>query len=317
MTPGWDDKIYLGIIQYGYDQHPDLQGYANYAFFPLYPLIVKLFTLSTHIPAVISGQLLSNLFLLLSLKLFYDLTKIYYDELTARYAALLLAISPFNIYFVSIYTESLFLFLCLGCWHAALKREWYWAGLIGALMSATRPTGILIILPMLWFIIDDYRMHKKFSKNYLWILLMPLGLLTFMAYLGHHVGDPFAFKHIQTAWGRTGWHLAHIYIQFRDQYHLLKYDFWMLLFGFFLTYQLYRTGFKKEALFLLLLFLPALNGGVFDSLGRYIGASFPFYLALTSLSARKNNLMMITLILEASFLSALILGWIGFINYFS
>jgi Gpi18-like mannosyltransferase len=310
----WDSKWYLSIITQGYSTirnlDPSYAHYQNYAFFPLYPLLVKGLSFITHGNPIIIGQILSNLLFLFSLSLFYQLLIYYFDAETAGYGTLLLAISPANIYFVSIYTESLFLLLSLTCWLAALHKKWFLMGIAGMLLSATRPTGILIILPMLAFIITDYKVHRQYQNTYLFILLIPLGLLAFMAYLWQHVGDPLAFKHAESAWDRTGWHFHNLYYQFRDQVHSLTYNFWMGVLALFLMIVLYKKAFKKEALFFLLLLLPAFSSGVFDSIGRYsAGAVFPFYLGIILLSRQHLYAMFTTLIIAASCLSIYILSW--------
>jgi hypothetical protein len=313
----WDSSWYLSVAMHGYDTHAGAEGYANYPFFPLYPLLIRIFSSCTYIPAAITGQLLANGFLFLSLILFYRLLKYYYDDQAARYGTLLLAISPFNIYFASIYTESLFLLLSLGVWLAALHKEWLVAGLLGLLLSATRTTGFLILLPLIWFVITDYQTHKKFNKAYLWTLLTPLGLLAFMAYLHYHTGDALAFIHIQNVFARPGWHMHDLYGQVREQAHRQKYNLWFGIFTLLLIVKLYYANFKKEALFLLLIIAAGIESGSLNSLARYAGIEFPFYLALVSLSKRSVYLQTTILIITANFLGIFLLGWMTNLYYFS
>jgi hypothetical protein len=188
-------------------------------------------------------------------------------------------------------------------------------GLAGCLLSATRPTGALLLLPVLGFIWEDYKSHGKLHRSYLWIALMPCGLLAFMLYEWHHVGDPLAFKHIQAAWYRTGWHLHNFSTQFWQAYANRVFSFWFMLVGLAFALQLYLERFKKEALFLILIIAPAVAGGVFDSLARYVSTVFPFYLALVVISYKKPSLQIVLLILEASFLPVYIFSWMEHLSY--
>lgn len=83
----WDTGWYLSIVQNGYvadrSFNPDTLGQANYAFFPLYPLLIKGLSFILHYH-FISGIVLSNIFLILSGYLLYKLAKQDYDEDIAK-----------------------------------------------------------------------------------------------------------------------------------------------------------------------------------------------------------------------------------------
>ena len=99
------------------------------------------------------------------------------------------------------FTESLFLLLTVGCFYAA-KREWWWtAGIIGALASATRVTGILLLPALVLLYWQTYRTLRP-RTNFLPLLLIPTGLLSFMYFLYFITGNPLAFKDIAAVWGR-------------------------------------------------------------------------------------------------------------------
>lgn len=315
--PQYDSGWILSIANHGYDTHGyPPYGQSNDGVLPLYPMMIFATSWLTHIPTLIAGQVLSSLFFFASLILFYQLLLFYFDEPTARYGTLLLAISPCNIYFASVYEESSFLLFSLICWLAAAHKKWWLVGLSGLLLSATRPTGVLLILPILGFVWADYKAHQKIHGSYLFLGLMPLGLCAFMLYEWHLLGDPLAFKHAQALWGRNGWDIHHLRAQFNVQYHADLFNFWFTIIGILLCLKLYSEHFKKEALFLALMIIPALAGGMFGSLARYIATVFPFYIALVLVSDRKPSIQTTLLIIEACFLPIYVFGWMGHQHYF-
>src|SRR3990167_6265945 len=124
----WDCKWYLTIIQNGYDAHlrtsPKIwSGLANWAFFPLYPYIVKYTALITQLQPTLAGILLNQAFVFIALILFYLYLKIAVDEVNSRFGVVLLAFSPFSIYFASLYTEALFLVLSLAAFYFMRKKR--------------------------------------------------------------------------------------------------------------------------------------------------------------------------------------------------
>lgn len=65
-------------------------------------------------------------------------------------AAALMALYPFSFFALGIYTESLFLLLCLLCMITARRQNWLWAGVWGALAALCRNQGLVLILPLLY-----------------------------------------------------------------------------------------------------------------------------------------------------------------------
>ena len=161
----WDCKWYLTIINDGYDLHlrsaPKVwRGLANWAFFPLYPLIVKFCVLLTKASPLIVGNLINQFFILISLHIFYLYLKLFLNELNSRFGVFLIAFSPFSVYFASLYTEALFLLLSITAFYFMRTKRPYLSALCGGLLSATRPVGIMFSIPFLYF-----QSKKLFSFN--------------------------------------------------------------------------------------------------------------------------------------------------------
>jgi len=87
-------------------------------------------------------------------------------------------------------------------------------GIMGALCSATRNTGVFLAFAIAVFYTQDYLATQTVKNPWNWlitalkqprlvcgVLLIPLGLFSYMLFMNYHVGDGLAFMHIQRAWG--------------------------------------------------------------------------------------------------------------------
>ena len=193
----WDSGWYLGIAKNGYII-TDLSTQSDFAFFPLYPLLMR--TLGFVIgDNYIAGIIISNICLLVACVFLYKLILLDADEDLALRSVKCMFLFPTAFVLSGIFTESLFLALALGCFYYARKGNWLLVGALGFGLSLTRSTGVIIILPMLY----EYLKSKPINKDILFMLLIPTGSSFWMAYNYLITGDPLAFIHVQAAWGRT------------------------------------------------------------------------------------------------------------------
>src|SRR5207248_9164658 len=91
-------------------------------------------------------------------------------ELGARFARpvlLLVAFWPASFFFSAPYSESLFLAISVGMFYAARTGSWRLAAGLCALATATRPTGLLLLLPLA-------RMAWR-AGQLRWLAVAPLG----------------------------------------------------------------------------------------------------------------------------------------------
>ena len=106
---------------------------------------------------------------------------------------------PAAVYFGAPYSESLFLLLAVGAFYAARTGRWAWAGACAGLASATRSAGLLLLIPlaMLW-----WGSRPRRPRDAAWLLLAPLGIAAYAAWLGLVEGDALRFLDVQEAWSR-------------------------------------------------------------------------------------------------------------------
>ena len=196
----WDGWWYLGIARNGYHVAPLSGQYHDYAFFPLYPALVRLMSLATPAFDGLIAVVLANALFVVALWLLYQLTTEVLDEERALWSVVLLCVFPFSWVFSMAYGESLFLALSLGSLLAAERGRAGWASVLAALAGLTRLPGLLLIVPLaiiLWRRVADRRALA-------WLAVVPVGAAVFVAYVAGLTGSLGAVGAAQTAWGRTG-----------------------------------------------------------------------------------------------------------------
>jgi hypothetical protein len=186
-----DALWYLHLAREGYGGHP--QGAA---FFPLYPLLVRLLA-ALGLPWLLAALLVSNAAFLGALGLLFRLAEHELGPEAAERAVWYQALYPGALFMLAPYAEALFLLLATGSLLAARLGRWALAGGLGALLAATRPVGIAIVAPLAAEL-GGQRAWRRGGA-----LLLPLLGLGGVALL-HQVtrGDPLAFARIQGAWQR-------------------------------------------------------------------------------------------------------------------
>ena len=207
----WDAQHYLDIATLGYHG-------KDIAFFPLYPLLIRIVghLIGDHL---VAGLLISNLAFFVALAYLYALTKKEFgDESTAFHAVFYTAIFPTAIFFSAIYTESLFLCLTVASVYYARRGNYITAGIIGALAALTRVEGVLVALPLAYEVWRGWREGQRTAavRGAIGLALVPAGLGVYMAYLYALVGDPMAFQKIQVDWNR---HLSPPWVSVYNTFH--------------------------------------------------------------------------------------------------
>lgn len=315
----WDCEWYLTIINGGYDTHirsspPIWKNQANWAFFPLFPFIVKAVSVLIRVNPTTSGIFLNQLLLLGSMFIFYKYLKIFMTEINSRFGVILLAFSPFNIYFASLYTESLFLFLSLSSFYLMRKEKYLFAAVVGAGMSATRMTGIILIFS---FVINYLRKYKLNYKIVIYIIIILSGLISYMMYLHFKINDWLAFITIsKSGWGRDGFHIQYLGSQILWMVSN-THDSVFFIISIILSIFLIKEKYIEEGVFNLLAALPGVFSGMMYSEARYVGGLFTFYFALVLMSPKsityKSGTLLIFLILDISYFLYWMLGWFNFL----
>lgn len=195
---GW----YYGIANHGYEKRPfDADRAANWAFFPLHPMLWRVAMIWGEGDGALVGVVLANICLLASLFLVHRLTvALGYPLRVAHGAVLFLTFAPVSYFFSMPWSESLFLLLTTATFLAATRERWALVLLLGTLACATRFAG-LFLMPALLVLLWQKRDALP-RRAWAAVGLMPVGTLAFMAILWRACGNALAFIDIQQAWGR-------------------------------------------------------------------------------------------------------------------
>jgi len=200
----WDSKWYLKIAEDWYPAGSYGGGTSPVVFFPLYPLLIKIFSFLFWGNFKLSGLFISNICLILSAYVLYKLVLMHWDsEKLARDVVVFLFLFPVSFFFSSILSESLFLLLTLLTFYFSKKTNWFYASLSGLFASLTRSTGWLLFIPIFF----EYFKSKKFNFKKIdlklgYLLLIPLGTLLYFSYLYFLTGDFLVwFKVEKMGWG--------------------------------------------------------------------------------------------------------------------
>ncbi|WP_267225311.1 hypothetical protein [Dyella silvae] len=286
----WDCKWYAGISEYGYSLNADaVKHQANWAFFPLFPMLVLGAKTVTTLSVPLASVLLGKLFFILSIYAFIEFATRYAEQVPPLCAGMVAALSPYAIYGNTGYTEPLFLLLTCVFFIFLKERNYLGCGLVGAALSATRVPGILVALPYAVVVVQLFwsAPRDKQLEMVLGGLLIPLGLALFMLHLYQVTGDALAFVHVQKAWGRPpmGNPLSVMAEGFqRGNIHLI----WALmsLTAVLIALYLMFTGYLTLGVFSLFCTLIPLATGL-QSMPRYIWWQAPILLVLARVVSRR------------------------------
>ena len=202
----WDSGWYLPLAKYGYSAIASTReatfNQANYAFFPLYPLLMRGLSYIIH-DYFVAGLIISNIALVTACVYLYKLASLDFDNKTALQSVKFSLLWPVSFILSGVFTESLYLMLAVMTFYYARKKYWLTACVLGFFLALTRSVGVLIVIPLLFEFFSTIKFDfKKTGKQLFYFFLIPLGLGLFSYYNYQLTKDPIAFLKIQYAWGR-------------------------------------------------------------------------------------------------------------------
>lgn len=307
----WDASWYYSIMAKGYDLIPygnDGGDAANWAFFPLYPMMIRYIGRIIKIDMVTMGSIVSTVFFILSLIIGYlYIVETRRNKKLGIFYVLIMTFGMYSFYFSIVYTEALYIFLLSLSLYLLYKKKYILMGIIGALLSATRNMGVMLVFAVAAQYTAEYlkRDDKSITGYFvtafkkpdflLGISLIPAGLFSYMTYLKRLTGDYLAFAHIQVAWGRENSNpiLKLIKETLKALLHLDKFNFYFCAWaGVAILISIYLAIEKRyyEAILGIIFILIPLSSG-FQSIPRYIVGSFVFALGFIDILNKINSKM--------------------------
>lgn len=194
---GSDSVYLLGIAANGYHALPISQNYLDWAFFPLYPIAVRLASFVTSGDLAWAGVLVANLSTLGGAWLVYRLGESRFGHPRAILAVVYLLIAPGAVAFGMAYTDSLFLFLAVASVYAAERGRWGPMGIAYGLATLTRLPGVFLIVPLLLIVLAS---DRRSIRAGLPLAIGPLALGAFTLYMWQQFGVWFAYLQAQASW---------------------------------------------------------------------------------------------------------------------
>lgn len=200
----FDGYHYTQIADVGYGLHQE-------AFFPLYPLLIRLVVSLTGVNPLLAGLLIS---LCACVGLVYLWNSIFLKLAPERHllcrgqkvslSLLVLLVSPGAFFFATVYTESVFMLLIGLYVYLYMRQAYLGAAGIGLLLGMTRLSGIFICIVPLVDSVHQYLSQKGISVQKLMPFVTPLiGLGLYMSFLWVTTGNPLEFISAQRGFGNS------------------------------------------------------------------------------------------------------------------
>jgi hypothetical protein len=272
--PVWN----VDIADHGYFYAPGQQ--SSVAFFPSYPLTVRAASDITG-DTPLAAMLVTFLSGLGVAMLFWRWCSARLSPDGRRVALALLLLYPYAWYLYGTgYSDALYIAAALGAFVLFESDHAVLAGLVGAVATAARPTGVALLFGLLALALIRRRGPG--------VLLAGAGIASWCAYLWVQFGDPLAFLHAE---GAPGWD------QQPGPHTWFKAAFWDVLqhgdptfaarlvaqailgLGFLaaVPFVVRRFGWGYGLFTLVAVGIPLIGTGDFQGTGRYLLAAFPVF----------------------------------------
>ena len=318
----WDAGWYRTIASQGYSYQA--HGQSSVAFFPGYPTLARLAAPFVGGPER-AGIAITFVSGLVAALLFHRWCAQRMSTAASKIAVWVLLLYPFAFYlFGPVYADATFLAAVLGAFVLLDADHPVWAGLVGAVATATRPIGIIVTIGLVLRMIErrglirfpvrssattdgTERRARRPSLNFRelrWtdagVLISAGGLVAYCLLLWRRFGHPFAFITAQEAWGQAPgpatWLKFEVVRAFRrpaldvEHIRMAAPAIFCVVAIALLPAVVRRFGWAYATYAGLVVLIPGLSSGDFTGVGRYLLAAFPFFAAAGDLAARRPRL---------------------------
>ena len=295
---GW----YLGIAADGY--HADPLRFSpgggpqhDFAFYPAWPLLLRVLPGPTEI----AGAILANLLFLVAAVLVWRLFADRFGRRDATVGTALLAFAPAAYVFSLPYTESLFVLLAAASF---LLHRSLWRGPVGAATVLTRVAGGAIAASALLEAILVRGRERRAAIAA--VVGAGLGLLAWLGYVAILTGDPLGYAQGTPNWMANGGFAGVVQAFTKPTVERLTFlaAYGLVVVGAVL---LVRRDRELAVYSLVAVALPMLPGGSLGSFPRYALVAFP---AFAMLAGRLGPRWGWALVAGFAVLQAILAGWV-------
>jgi hypothetical protein len=217
VLASWDGWWYQQIAQHGYDPAlkpvPGATGLITLegnsaAFFPLYPMLMRLVSECTGLGLYGAGMTVSVIASFVAALGVYAVTKKLGGHRAGLVAAGLWAVWPGSGTQWSGYSESLYTALAAWAGHAVMSRRWLTAGLLTCAAGLCRPTAAALVAALAVAALlslrrraDGVRLADGIRRPLAAVAIAPLGLFGYLAWVNYRMGDINGYSKLQDgAW---------------------------------------------------------------------------------------------------------------------
>ncbi|WP_395572009.1 hypothetical protein [Streptomyces sp. BK79] len=214
----WDGWWYLQVAEHGYS--PSLVRLGgdglftvqqnSVAFFPLYPALIRMVSETTGLGLYGSGILVSVVSSFVAAAGVFAVVRLLAGARAGTVAAGLWAVAPGAGVEWAVYSESLFVAIAAWACYAVMTKRWVAAGLLAFTAGLNRPTSAVLIgavgLAALVTLARPASRREHGVRGPVYAMVVaPLGLLGYIAWVGYSTGEATAYFTLQ----RDGW--AHFF----------------------------------------------------------------------------------------------------------
>jgi hypothetical protein len=279
---------------------------------PVYPLLMRYVGLGLgggRDNIYLAGILISWVSYFAAIVVMYHLARLHLPRPSAERAIVLMTVFPFGFFFGVVYSEALFLLLSATAFYGFATKRWWLGGLAGALVTATRVNGILI-LPALAILAwqQSGRRRPDLWRAGLALAAVPLGLACYSVFTYSISGSFVEWMHSITRWnyvpGGSPWSslvrvfggvltspYTYLTAESMGPYDLLNGSA-ALLAAATIPFVWRRFGAAYAVLMVAWLWLP-LSSGSLEGLGRYCAVLFPQFLLLGAIRSSAVYTLMV------------------------
>lgn len=314
MFLGGDADWYIKIAENGYSLVESIKagdGQANWAFFPLFPVLIRWFKyIFFFLNYQQAGILLSSIFTYVTGLYLVKTVRLYKPGRLGYIAVVLLYMGPYTFYLHCVYSETLFMML-IAIFFYYLKKESdkecsYWIPAIATMLaSCTRIVGVILVFPLVVRMYRDSYSGRISIKKFglfvrdilctpvrlLQIFICPAGIFVNMLHLYWVSGDAWAFRHVQAAWREDGaGYIGNMIWDFFNNIYAERYWIPLVVIMAIVVYiYMLKKGYYEEVVFAAITLVIPLTGGVM-SMCRFIVGSYVIFIGIYDYLADKKDI---------------------------
>ncbi|GAA2230158.1 MULTISPECIES: glycosyltransferase family 39 protein [Kitasatospora] len=215
LSTMWDAYWYQDIAVHGYAGSKPVPGpngpYQAYAFFPVYPALIKLVWSLLPLPVNYAALLVAWVGALAAAWGIFAVAARLYGRRTGVIAAALWGVTPYAVVESMAYSELVFTAFAAWAMYAAVTHRWIWAGTLSTLAGLSRPTGVAVAVAVGLgafgaLVVRWWRRRDRKTKAPAWwrpvlgAAIAPLGFAGYIGWVGLQKGSWDGYFKVQEAW---------------------------------------------------------------------------------------------------------------------